>query len=555
MMEASRSDVRSLDVPERHWSVWQEAGVFTKNPDLVLFPSGKLLCVFNATDFHWPTEFARITVSESQNRGRTWGRPRVVDEALPGRGEEPWITPRLSLLRDSRLVIVCDQNDYRHQHEAQPSGIYAWWSDDEGESWDGPHPTGVPGIEPDRVRELADGTLLIGTHYMSAATQKMTQAVLRSTDGGKTWGDLSVVASDAVHNYCEGAVFPLESGRLVCVMREDQHTNYPSYLALSDDQGRSWTKATEAPFSGDRPFAGELADGRTLVTYRNQTGKPGLYGWLGDIEAEQGYKVSRAAVGGTHQPQAGSAVLKRDHPTPKSADGISLETDCLKMQNGPGTVTRYLLLPPESFTSEVRFECDIEVDGFPNVPAATIQIARIGLHLTVTPDRLGFERIFLGQHERSHPYSYRPLDMRRRRHVKVLHRGGLMEVFVDGGLWLSTLVDSEELWDRSFFGNGPDHDGTARWYNVEYEVNNPTDPPHSWRWDARSGQYPNQYEIYRWLEIDYNSTLNPDHGYSSWVQFPDGEVLVLDYTNEGAPVGKAMLKGYSLRVEDFGEIS
>ena len=203
------------------------------------------------------------------------GRPRVIAEALPGRGNERWVTPRLTRLRSGRLIVVCDQNDYRHCHEEQPPGIYLWWSDDAGETWDGPHPTGIPGIEPDHVVELADGTLLCGTHFMRARTRKLTEAVLRSTDGGRTWGEMAIVAGDAVHNYCEGAIVPLRSGRLVCILRENNHTNYPSYLAFSDDAGRTWTKPVEAPFAGDRPFGGQLADGHTLVTFRNQAGRPG----------------------------------------------------------------------------------------------------------------------------------------------------------------------------------------------------------------------------------------------------------------------------------------
>lgn len=195
-MTSDGSDVRSLDTPGRWWPMWCEAGAFTKNSDIVPLPDGRLVCVVNVCDAHWPRDFTRITLIESSDRGRTWGRARVVSAAYPGRGEERWVTPRLSRLRDGRLAIVCDQNDYRHCHEHQPPGIYLWWSRDDGETWDGPHTTGIIGIEPDHVVELADGTLLCGTHYMRAQTQKLTEAVARSTDGGKTWGDLTTIGGD-----------------------------------------------------------------------------------------------------------------------------------------------------------------------------------------------------------------------------------------------------------------------------------------------------------------------------------------------------------------------
>lgn len=532
-----RSDVLSLDDPARQIAMWSEPGVFTKNPDIIALPDGRLLGVFNACDAHWPREFTRITLLESNDRGRTWARKGVIAEAFPGKGEERWVTPRLSRLRSGRLLVVCDQNDYRHCHETQPPGIYLWHSDDDGATWSGPHPTGIPGIEPDHIVELADGTLLCGTHFMRGATQKLTEAVLRSTDGGKTWGATRIIAGDAVHNYCEGAIVPLASGRLVCIIRENNHNNYPSYLSFSDNNGHTWSRPVEAPFAGDRPFGRQLADGRTLVTFRNQTGRPGLYGWLGDIETEHGYKVARAGVGATH------TVLRTfpaDLAAAPTTAGASLADGALVLENGPESVTRYLLLPPESFTSGMRFTADIQLDGTDGVPAASVLIARIGLHLVLYPDGL---RIHANQH--------RLIDLRRRRTISVTHNAGLIEVQVDGDLVASNLVYRETLWERSYFGNGPDHAGEARWFATSYETDNPTEPPHRWSWSAATDTYPNQYAIDRWRELDHNPTPNPDHGYSSWLPFADGEIFVADYTNEGAPPGKGALRGYLLRVKDF----
>lgn len=542
-MAPSRNDVRSLDCPDRQWVAWQQDGVFTKNPDVVMLLSGKLLCTFNACDCHWPREFSKISVIESTDRGLTWGRPRVVSAAYPGRGDERWVTPRISLLSDGRLAIVCDQNDYRHCHETQPPGIYAWWSHDQGDTWEGPTPTGIPGIEPDRVRELPDGTLLVGSQFMRPSTQKLAQAVSRSTDGGKTWGDLAIVASDPVHNHCEGAFVQLQSGRLACIMRENNHGGYPSYVSMSDDRGRTWSSIAEAPFAGDRPFAAQLPDGRTLVTFRNQTGRPGLCAWLGDIESERGYKVARGGAGRPHSAVHDDSSAQGDVVDARGL-GVGLEDGQLVLQNGPDTVTRYVLMPPESFTSQVRFECEVQVEGPDRVPAASIVIARVGVSLVIQPDGV---RLSTGVSQGS---DRRAVDMRQPRRVEIEHQGGLVDVRVDGQIVLSKLVyDASGL--GGFFGNGPDHRGHSAWRSVSYEIRNPAEASHAWQWDARSGDYPNQYAIDRWLELDYNSNPRPDHGYSSWVQFDDGEILVLDYTNEDSPAGKALLKGYRLRAQDF----
>lgn len=322
-------------------------------------------------------------------------------------------------------------------------------------------------------------------------------------------------------------------------MRENNHHNHPSYLSFSEDDGRTWSHPVEAPFSGDRPFAGQLPDGRVLVTFRNQAGRPGLHAWLGDIEHEGGYKVARGGIGPAHGVAAAEA--QRPGGFPASA-GARLDGDALVLENGPETITRYLLLPPESHTSEITFTADLEVSGENGVPAATLYLMRLGLRLTVMPDGLS-----LGNN------TWRALDMRRRRSVTVTHRGGLVEVRVDGELALANLIYREAPWERSYFGNGPDHRGASRWYAVAYRADNPTEAAHVWRWEAVSGAYPNQYAIDRTLELDYNATSpRPDHGYSSWVRFPDGEIFVADYTNEDAPQGKSQLRGYMLRAEDFG---
>lgn len=540
------SDVRSINLPDRQLDMWQDDTVFTKNPDLIELPSGKILCVFNGCDYHWPTEFSKITLIESDDGGKTWGNTRIVNASYPSQGDEAWITPRISRLRDGRLIINCDQNDYRHTHEDQSSGIYVWWSHDDGETWDGPHPTGIPGIEPDHVVELEDGTLLMGTHFMRGDTQKLTEAVARSTDGGKTWGELAIIASDNVHEYCEGGIVPLASGRLVCIMRENNHINYPSYLSFSDDGGRSWSNPVEAPFSGDRPFARQFEDGRLLVTFRNQAGKPGLYAWLGDIEAEAGYKVTRATTGISHRTIMGDSMTETGR-VERHTEGVTLHDDHLEIAISEGRVNRYMLLPPESHKSRVTFEATLQVDGEAGTAAGVIQIANIGFTLTLYPDKL----VLMGPAMKAGHYA---TDMTQKRHLRISLNHGLTEIHLDGERVLSRLVHRQAIWDRSYFGNSPEHAGTVRWYSVRYSVLNPTEPAHSWYWNASSGTYPNQYEIDRWLEIDYNTNPRPDHGYSSWLQFANGDIFVADYSNKTVAPGKAMLKGYWLRLEDFDPV-
>jgi len=54
----------------------------------------------------------------------------------------------------------------------------------------------------------------------------------------------------------------------------------------------------------------------------------------------------------------------------------------------------------------------------------------------------------------------------------------------------------------------------------------------------------------RILPVDYDRSALADTGYSGWVQFPDGEIYVVNYIVDDA-LDKAQIRGYSLHLSDF----
>jgi hypothetical protein len=54
----------------------------------------------------------------------------------------------------------------------------------------------------------------------------------------------------------------------------------------------------------------------------------------------------------------------------------------------------------------------------------------------------------------------------------------------------------------------------------------------------------------RIMPIDYDRSGQSDLGYSGWVQFPDGEIFVVNYIVDDAPRGQ--IRGYAFRPEEFG---
>ena len=53
----------------------------------------------------------------------------------------------------------------------------------------------------------------------------------------------------------------------------------------------------------------------------------------------------------------------------------------------------------------------------------------------------------------------------------------------------------------------------------------------------------------RILPIDFDRSVYSDTGYSGWVQFPDGEIYIVNYIVDDAP--NAYIRGYSLHMSEF----
>lgn len=545
--------------------IYGDPRFYTKNPDFCLLPAGRILCVFLEADQHVPFDFCRIVLLESVDNGATWCNRKFISEAAPldnwGAGEsierEPWLTPRISRLRDGRLVILCDKDDHSHAHESQRPGIYAWWSSDDGASWSEPVNTGIPGIEPDQVVELNDGTLLAGAHFLVSVTQKLGQHVAISRDGGATWDHVVPIASDDIHNFCEGAIVELQTGRLVCVIRENNHNNYPCYLSFSDDHGESWSTAVEAPFSGDRPYGGVLTNGQFLVTFANQAGRPTTVAWVGDIEAESGYKVSAGDRNRGRATQLISTPI-REHPINipscslrRNLHLIELADDALTLTNKVETPIRYYLMPPDRASTDAEFEAEIGLDDTGgDAPQFVVQIARVGIYLEAGS---GWVRLAAGPGGHSR-MSRKSIDMTGIHTIRVVHRHGLNEVFVDGATIVRKTVVRETLWDRSWFGTAGSASGDVRIHRVSYETRD-RDREHLWEWSATSCAYPNQYEIDRWIELEENTEPFPDHGYTTWAELADGTVLVGNTTSLGMPFHKAAMHSYAFDIADLKAFS
>jgi sialidase-1 len=68
--------------------------------------------------------------------------------------------------------------------------------------------------------------------------------------------------------------------------------------------------------------------------------------------------------------------------------------------------------------------------------------------------------------------------------------------------------------------------------------------------DVASALAPARHQAHtRILPLDFDRSSHSDTGYTGWVQFPDGEIVVVNYIVDDWP--RAQIRAYSLRPEDF----
>lgn len=532
--------IHPRSIAHKAFDVWRIPGRFTKNPDIIELSSGRLMLIFADTDSHWSQENQILTLLASDDGGRTWFHHRDIDHADLRKGDERFCTPRLSRLNDGRLVVIIDHDDYGHFHEDQAPGNWLYWSDDDGETWSEAKKPAIMGFEPDRIQDLPDGRLGVGSHVMRGESQEFAVILSCSDDGGETWYEAATVAHNGYHRVCEGAIVQLDNPdavggkELACILRENHHAGQPSFVTFSQDSGLTWSPVQICPFALDRPYGKQLPDGRVFVSGRHVNGPLGTYGWCGDLKAEAG----TYQIGG-----------------PRRKYAACLDDGALVIDNLPGHEARYCLLPPESVRSEVHLEATLKVDGRPGEAAAFLSLSQFGTVLNIAVDGIWSR---LGADFRH------PVDMSDYRTLTIHHRRGLMQIQVDGQTVINHCIFREgfpigdsrragSLGGYTQFGQ-PQAGGRSFWRRLSYRSQNPNLDDHAWSWDASSGDYPDQYQQQRMIQIHGNHPEQPtwpDHGYSSWLMLDNGQIMWVDYTNYGDPAGCAHLVGVFIDPEDL----
>ncbi len=276
-------------------------------PDVTILNNGDWIIAFSqAMSRHQITHrdptFHNLLV-RSTDQGQTWSR---FPQGLPGYGFFGIDCIAVTELSNGDLLAHTVRDDfvpvdaaarearYAHYQQREPFpwafrriGSYVIRSVDSGYTWQEPVLVDVSpfatGFSPRAIVELSDGTLLLP---QSEETLDPPQAfVVRSNDGGRTWGDVSLVAQDEHIGFWEPAYMALPSGKIIAMLRTHEAGGYYLYQCDSHDAGTTWTKPVKTPMWGYPAHMLTLHDGRVLCVYGRR--RP-PYGIRACLSADEG---------------------------------------------------------------------------------------------------------------------------------------------------------------------------------------------------------------------------------------------------------------------------
>ena len=162
------------------------------------------------------------------------------------------------------------------EHYAWRTGVHTIRSTNNGVSWEEPvyvpAPTGRNTGVSDPVIQLPNDDLLIPM-YGTMSGEMHRVMIMRSGDGGRSWGDPVTAAFDPLGNvsFEEPSLLYLPSGKLICMIRvhrlAEEEYGYYLYQTDSYDLGKTWSTPRPTPIWGHPPHMVHLSSGKILCVY------------------------------------------------------------------------------------------------------------------------------------------------------------------------------------------------------------------------------------------------------------------------------------------------
>lgn len=250
-------------------------------PVIAKHPDGTLAVVARDGDVH-VGQMGRLGLTTSKDDGKSWSRlETVADHGVDMRNPAFGITSQGVWILGYMEMDCYENGFWTPEKPGRERRIFVRRSTD-GKTWNEPmridvgeHPIVCPY---GKIVEAADGTLFMSMYGGDRAF------VIRSRDGGATWGEISQIAE----GYNETALLALPSGKLLAALRTSRSNNWTAgvHLSVSFDQGKTWSQPVKVTEDYQHPADLLLLEsGNILLTFGNR--RP-PYGVRGMISRDEG---------------------------------------------------------------------------------------------------------------------------------------------------------------------------------------------------------------------------------------------------------------------------
>ncbi|MEQ8765266.1 MAG: sialidase family protein [Planctomycetota bacterium] len=278
MQEPQTTDfaIPVIDLSEdrsRQVIVDREDGQYLGHPTTLLLEDGRtILCVY-------PKGHGRgaIVYKRSSDGGKTWSERLDTPASWATSLETPTLHRVVDAEGKKRIILF--------------SGLYPIRmsvSEDDGLTWSELEPIGDFGgiVTMSSVIELKTGA----GHYLALfhddgrfirkGSKRETPPVMtlfqsRSTDGGLTWSQPETIFASSDIHLCEPGALRSPDGQEIALLLRENARRKNSHVVFSTDEGHTWSEPLELPaeLTGDRHVARYAADGRLVLSFRDNTPK------------------------------------------------------------------------------------------------------------------------------------------------------------------------------------------------------------------------------------------------------------------------------------------
>jgi Neuraminidase (sialidase) len=248
-----------------------EAGPYAAFPDVARLQNGDIMAVFYSGYTHvslpkpgWE-KGGRICTVRSSDEGRTWTKPAILfDDERDNRD------PHIAQLADGTMIVsffsLMPRPDAKSSEDRASSGTEIILSHDGGKTWTAPHVIASGWYVSAPVRQLKDGTCLLGIYHADPKTKEHLGGVLISKDNGETWSQPHEIGKGQnLPIDAETDVIELKDGRIFAALRSSDKTLHYAY---STDKGETWQPAVDSGFRGHAPHLNRLSTGEIIMAHR-----------------------------------------------------------------------------------------------------------------------------------------------------------------------------------------------------------------------------------------------------------------------------------------------